>query len=145
MTATAFESLPITERTYPNAREVGYNDDELYRRNEIIDDPSGTPVTTAQWAFFRLRPFFAKAWEGYGGQDGAGRVAELNLGNGLICTQMNNARTNSAVQSGVANPARHGGSATWGDKSSDRLGYDGAGCNGPATFVRVVFGSFCGR
>jgi len=33
---------------------------------------------------------------------------------------MNNARTNSAVQTSVSNPA-------WGDQSSDRLGYDGAG------------------
>ena len=103
VTGSAFESLLITERTYPSTREVGYNYDELYRRDEIIDDPSGTPATIAQWAFY-----------------GAGRVAELNLGNGLICTQMNNARTNSAVQSDVANPA-------WGDKSTDRLGYDGAG------------------
>ena len=43
------------------------------------------------------------------------------LGNGLICTWMNNARTNSAVQcQRLPNPA-------WGDQSSDRLGYDGAG------------------
>ena len=54
---------------------------------------------------------FAQCW---------GRVAELELGNGLFCTHMNNARTNSAVQSSVSNPA-------WGDQSSDRLGYDGAG------------------
>ena len=39
----------------------------------------------------------------------------------LLCTWMNNARTNSAVQSPTpANPA-------WGTSSSDRLGYDGAG------------------
>ncbi len=48
------------------------------------------------------------------------RVAHFTLGNGLICSWMNNARTNSAVQSGVSNP-------TWGDQSSDRLGYDGSG------------------
>ncbi len=33
---------------------------------------------------------------------------------------MNNSRTNSAVQPAVTNPA-------WGNQSSDRLGYDGAG------------------
>ena len=82
---------------------MGYNYDELYRRDEIIDDPSGTPATIARWAFY-----------------GPGRVAELLFANGLICTQMNNARTNTAVQSSVANPA-------WGDQSADRLGYDGAG------------------
>ena len=45
------------------------------------------------------------------------------LGNGLNCTWLNNARTNSAVQSPApVNPA-------WSDSSSDRLGYDGAGRN----------------
>ncbi len=48
------------------------------------------------------------------------RAARVTLGNGLICSWMNNARTNSAVQSTVSNPA-------WGDQSSDRLGYDGSG------------------
>ena len=46
------------------------------------------------------------------------KVAETRAS--LICTHMNNARTNSAVQSSVSNPA-------WGDRSSDRLGFDGAG------------------
>lgn len=73
-------------------------------QTKIEEDPDGTPTDIAQWWFF-----------------GPGRVAELKLGNGLYCTQMNNARTNSAVQSpSSANPA-------WGDVSSDRLGYDGAG------------------
>jgi len=65
--------------------------------------PALNPNDIADWSFF-----------------GPGRVAELELGNGLFCTHMNNARTNSAVQSSVSNPA-------WGDRSSDRLGYDGAG------------------
>ena len=52
-------------------------------------------------------------------------MAEVKLGLGvngdaLYCTYMNNARTHSAVQSGVSNPS-------WGDPSSDRLGYDGSG------------------
>jgi hypothetical protein len=57
----------------------------------IEDDPDGAPADVAAWAFF-----------------GPGRVAEWTLGNGLICTHMNNGRTRSAVQAaaGGANPAR---------------------------------------
>ena len=96
---------------------MGYNYDELYRRDEIIDDPSGTPATIAQWAFY-----------------GAGRVAELMFANGLICTQLNNARTNTAVQTSVANPA-------WGDQSSDRLGFRlRRGDTGQASAARRMFG-----
>ncbi len=47
-----------------------------------------------------------------------GGVAQVQLGNGLVCTWMNNAGTNSAVQPGVPNPG-------W--TSGDFLGYDGAG------------------
>jgi len=48
-------------------------------------------------------------------------VLEANYGSGsLIATQMNNARTNSAVQATVPLPA-------WGSISTDQLGYDGAG------------------
>ena len=102
-TYNEFTSLPPIRFTYPNGREVGYNYDELYRRIKIEDDPDDTPADIADWSFF-----------------GPGRVAELALVSGLICTHMNNARTNSAVQSSVSNPV-------WGDRSSDRLGYDGAG------------------
>ena len=49
---------------------------------------------------------------------GPSRVAQVSLGNGLICTWMNNAVANSAVQPGVSNPG-------W--TSGDFLGYDGAG------------------
>ena len=98
-THTAFKSLPITELTYPNDRIIDYTYDSLYRRTGIEEDPA----SIAAWYFF-----------------GPGRVAELMLGNGLICTHMNNARTNTALQADVANPA-------WGDQDSDRLGYDGAG------------------
>ena len=57
------------------------------------------------------------SWQFFGSE----RVAEVVLANGLACTWMNNARTKSAVQSPMpVNPA-------WGDVSSDRLGYDGAG------------------
>ena len=51
---------------------------------------------------------------------GPTRVAEWKLGNTLIGTFMNNARTHSAIQPGVSDLA-------WGDQSSDRLGYDGSG------------------
>jgi RHS repeat-associated protein len=60
-------------------------------------------VYIAKWQFFKTD-----------------RVAEVALGNGMICTYMNNSRTHSAVQSAVANPA-------WGTPSSDKLGYDGSG------------------
>ena len=50
-------------------------------------------------------------------------LAEVVLGNGMIQTMLNNARTHSAVQyNTVPNPA-------WGTLASDRLGYDGAGRN----------------
>ena len=75
--------------------------DPLDRRSQVQETADDTNI--AQWQFV-----------------GPGRVAEVTLGNGLICTWMNNARTNSAVQTGVANPG-------WGDKMSDRLGCDGAG------------------
>ena len=42
------------------------------------------------------------------------------MGNGLIMSHMNNARTRSAIQAGQFIPV-------WGSVSSDRLGYDGAG------------------
>ena len=51
---------------------------------------------------------------------GPSRAVEWTLGNGLICSMLNNTRTHSTVQTGVANPF-------WGVGSSDRLGYDGAG------------------
>ena len=98
ITHTSFKSLPITGLEYPNGRDVVYNYDELYRLKEITD---GSAI--AQWSFY-----------------GPGRVAEQELANGLTCTYLNNARTNSAVQTTESNPA-------WGDDSSDRLGYDGAG------------------
>jgi len=103
VTTSAFASLASSRLAYPNGRLTAYNTDVLYRRTQVVDDPDGTPADVAQWWFF-----------------GPSRTAELKLGNGLICTWMNNARTASAVQEDLANPA-------WGNQSSDRLGYDGAG------------------
>ena len=99
VTHSAFASLAAGGFTFPNGRAVAYTTDDLYRRTQISEGASAL----ATWSFF-----------------GPARVAEVKLGNGLILTHMNNARTRSAVQDGVASPA-------WGDQSSDRLGYDGAG------------------
>jgi RHS repeat-associated protein len=101
VTNTAFTSYPATGIELPNGRQLTQTYDLLYRRTLVHDATNGVDV--AAWQFF-----------------GPSRTAELTLGNGLICTWMNNARTNSSVQPGVPNPA-------WGDQSSDRLGYDGAG------------------
>ena len=51
MTLNAFDSLPPARLTYPNAREVGYTCDSLYRRTKIEDDPDGTPADVAEWWF----------------------------------------------------------------------------------------------
>jgi hypothetical protein len=101
VTNSAFTSYPATGFTFPEGRVLSNSYDALYRRTLVHDVTNSVDV--AKWQFF-----------------GPSRVAEVNLGNGLISTWMNNARTNSAVQPAVANPA-------WGNQLSDRLGYDGAG------------------
>jgi hypothetical protein len=80
----------------------GWGTDLLYRRTQVQETSGGSSI--AAWQFFE-----------------PARPAEVTLGNGLIGTWMNNARTNSAVQS--PNP----GNPDWGDQSSNRLGYDGSG------------------
>ncbi len=101
VTNTAFVSYPATGMQLPNGRQLANSYDALYRRT-LVQDVTNS-VNVAAWQFF-----------------GPSRVAEVVLGNGLICTWMNNARTNSAVQPSVTNPS-------WGNQFSDRLGYDGAG------------------
>ncbi len=102
VTNDAFTSLPVSQFTYPNSRQVNNSFDKLYRRQQIIE--AATSAVIATWQYF-----------------GPSRVAEVALGNGIIQTMLNNARTHSAVQFGtVSNPA-------WGTPSSDRLGYDGSG------------------
>ena len=106
VTNTAFASYPATEFSFPDigataGRRITNTFDLLYRRQQVQETSGGANI--ALWNFA-----------------GPSRVAEVQLGNGLACTWMNNARTNSAVQSAVANPL-------WGSPSSDRLGYDGAG------------------
>jgi len=51
---------------------------------------------------------------------GPSRIATVTLGNGLVCSNMNNAQSRSAIQSGLPTPA-------WGSIATDQLGYDGAG------------------
>ena len=104
MTSTAFTSIPGTQFEYPNNRQVSSNYDVLYRKKQIIEQAASSVIAT--WQFY-----------------GPGRIAEVALANGITQTMLNNARTNSAVQSpSPANPA-------WGNNTSDRLGYDGAGRN----------------
>jgi hypothetical protein len=91
----------VTTFTFPNNRQTSNTYDDLYRRTLVEETSGGADI--ASWQFF-----------------GPSRVSEVVLGNGLIQTCMNNARTHSAVQESVPNPA-------WGSPSSDRLGYDGAG------------------
>ncbi len=100
VTNEKFTSFPMTQFAFPNGRQTTNTFDALYRRTEVANT-GGSSI--AKWQFF-----------------GQSRVAECELGNGLIQTFMNNSRTRSARQEGVASP-------TWGNQSSDRLGYDGAG------------------
>ncbi len=102
VTNIAFTSTPGTQFDYPNNRLVNSSYDVLYRRNQLIEQ--ATSAVIAAWQFY-----------------GPNRIAEVMLGNGLVQTMLNNARTNSAVQSpSPTNPS-------WGDNTTDRLGYDGAG------------------
>jgi RHS repeat-associated protein len=101
VTNTAFQSYPVSQFAFANGRLIDFLYDLLYRRTNINEDDGDTNI--AAWEFF-----------------GPSRTAEIQLGNGLAATWMNNARTNSAVQSGVPNPA-------WNNTANDRLGYDGSG------------------
>jgi hypothetical protein len=109
VTNSAFTSYPVTQFTFPqpasgSARQITNAYDLLYRRQQVKETTGGANI--ALWDFA-----------------GPARVARVALGNGLTCSWMNNALTNSAMQGGtpgVPNPA-------WGSLSTDRLGYDGAG------------------
>ena len=102
VTNDGFTSLPVSQFMYPSNRRVSNSFDKLYRRQLIVE--AATSAVIATWQFF-----------------GPGRIAEVALGNGIIQTMLNNARTHSSVQLGtVPNPA-------WGTPASDRLGYDGSG------------------
>jgi RHS repeat-associated protein len=100
ITHDKWTSLTATQVTYPNGRQVASGYDALYRCNSITETSGGGSI--AAWEFF------------------GSRTAKAALGNGITCSFMNNAQTNSAVQAGVPNPA-------WGNNTTDRLGYDGSG------------------
>jgi hypothetical protein len=100
ITHNAWTGLTPTQVTYPNGRQVSSGYDALYRRNTVSETSGGASI--AAWQFF------------------GNRTAKVALGNGITESFMNNAGTHPAVQSGVPLPA-------WGDKTTDRLGYDGSG------------------
>ena len=99
LTHDQFISYALSRRTLPSstATHVTETHDALYRLKVV-----GGDLGSSSWRFM------------------GNRVIEQLIGDHLICTQLNNARTHSAVQASVTNPA-------WGDRSSDRLGYDGSG------------------
>ncbi len=101
VTNDAFTSLPVSQFTYPNSRQINNSFDNLYRRQLIVE--AATSAVIASWQYF-----------------GANRIATVTLGNGLVCSNMNNAQARSAIQSGLPTPA-------WGSIATDQLGYDGAG------------------
>jgi RHS repeat-associated protein len=101
---TQLQSWVATQITYPNNITATNTYDPLYRRVSVAGAYGATALDTVSWNFF-----------------GPTRVVETNWGAGsLIATQMNNARTHSAVQAAVPLPA-------WGSISTDQLGYDGEG------------------
>ena len=99
LTHTQFLSYPCDVWVTPNGSSVTYFFDALYRVNFVQNDAVGN------LAAFRFM--------------GPGRPVEQAYFSGLVVTQLNNARTHSAVQAGWAAPG-------WGGVSSDRLGYDGS-------------------
>lgn len=101
VTHDQWTSYPATGFTFPNGRHITNSYDLLYRRTNV-GDTGGSNI--AAWKFF-----------------GPQRVALFALGNGITCSMMNNAQTASAIQSGGTYPP------SWGDKTTDRLGYDGSG------------------
>jgi len=103
VTSHAFTSYQATGTTYPNNRKLASAFDPLYRR--VRTGEEGAPP-----AQLILKTEFV----------GPSRVTENILGNGLVESRLNNARTKSALQEGDPSPA-------WGNRSSDRLGCDGAG------------------
>ena len=69
VTNDAFTSLPVSQFTYPNSRQVNNSFDKLYRRQQVIE--AATRAVIASWQYF-----------------GANRIATVILGNGLVCSNM---------------------------------------------------------
>jgi|GEM_PF-1310882 len=101
VTNTRFSSHSPSALAFPQGRQIHSSFDALYRRTSITEIAGD--VSIAAWDFY-----------------GPDRVAELRLGNGLVQTMLNNARTHSAVSATV-------GGMPWGNRASDQLGYDGTG------------------
>ena len=102
-TTIAFDSLSPIERVCPNDRQINAEFDILYRRTSCeneVQQQGERPI--AEWKFY-----------------GPARTAEMVRGNEIICSYLNDALNHSAIQSG--DPPQ-----SWGDRNSDRLGYDGA-------------------
>jgi RHS repeat-associated protein len=100
VTHNAWKSYPATGFTFPSSRQLTIGFDALYRKNTINETTGGASI--AAWQFF------------------GNRVATVTLGNGIICSFMNNAQSRSAIQAGQPTPP-------WGNATTDQLGYDGAG------------------
>jgi len=100
VTHQAWTSYPATGFTFPSSRQLTIGFDALYRKNAINETSGGSSI--AAWQFF------------------GGRVGTVALGNGIICSFMNNAMGRSAIQAGLPTPP-------WGNATTDQLGYDGAG------------------
>jgi len=78
------------------ARSLMHDYNPMCRPTEITEKVGGSSI--AKWSFW-----------------GPSRVAELSLGNGLICTHLNNVRSRSSVQAGESSPGS-------GDRSSGPAG-----------------------
>jgi RHS repeat-associated protein len=100
VTHNAWTSYPATGFTFPSSRELIIGFDALNRKNTINETSGGASI--AAWQFF------------------GNRVGTVTLGNGIICSFMNNAQSRSAVQAGLPTPP-------WGSATTDQLGYDGSG------------------
>jgi hypothetical protein len=100
MTHQSWASYPATGFTYDDGRQLTIGYDLLYRKNAIHETSGGASI--AAWQFF------------------GNRTATITLGNGVVCSFMNNDQTRSAIQAGLPTPP-------WGSGTSDQLGFDGAG------------------
>jgi RHS repeat-associated protein len=100
VTHSAWTSYPATGFTFPSSRQLTIGFDALYRKNTINETTGGASI--AAWQFF------------------GSRVATVTLGNGIICSFLNNAQSRSAIQAGLPTPP-------WGSATTDQLGFDGVG------------------
>ena len=100
VTHNAWTSYPATGFTFPSSRQLTIGFDALYRKNAINETSGGASI--AAWQFF------------------GNRIGTVALGNGILCSFLDNALARSAIQAGEPTPP-------WGSGASDQLGYDGSG------------------